>query len=119
MRIEIKNGFGSKQKIQLKPEVILRYLITNDDEAETLIMCRGSELELYTTDKDIYEALCSVKPYDNFNLNKLKKLFEVVDVVSYKKEFGKNKPIVKESRVEELRKLALKKEEKQNARTKD
>ncbi len=99
----------NKQKIMLKPEIILRYLISDDDETDTLIMCKSSELDLQATDYDIYQALGSIKPYDNFKFNKLKKLFEVVEVVSYRETKKCEKPILKEDDVEKIRKLALNK----------
>jgi len=91
----------------LKPELILRYLISDHDETDTLIMCNSSKYNLVTTDQNIYQALCCIKPEDSFNMNKLKKLFEVADVHSFKEKFRKAKIIVTEKRVEELRKLAL------------
>jgi hypothetical protein len=107
MRINIKNG--NKQKMFLQPETIVRYLIMDDDDTDTLILCKSSEVDLVTTDKDLYEALGSVKPYDDFKFNKLRKLFEVTEIMSFKEMEGKQKPILKEERVEEIRKLALKK----------
>ena len=99
---------NTKQKLMLKPELILRYLIGDDDETDTLIMCKNSTINFITTDHDVYQALCCIKPSDNFNFNKLKKLFEVADIASFKEKFGRDKIIVTEKRVEELRDLALK-----------
>lgn len=113
MRIEIKNGNNNetrqKQRIVLDSETILRYLIGKDDKIDTLIMCKGNEIDLAAMDFNVYEALASVKPYDDFKLNKLAKFFEVVDVLSYRARKGE-KPIIKDDRVEELRKKALSKE---------
>ena len=106
MKIEIKD---EQEKRFLKPDTILRYLITDDLDIEVMIMCKGEKMNLITTDKDVYEALGSIKPYDNFKLNKLVKFFEVVNITSYEDITKNKKPILKESRVEELRKLALKK----------
>jgi len=90
-----------KKTMMLKPEAILRYLVSDDDYVDTLIMCRGSEVDLVATDSDIYEALGSIKSHDRFNMNKLKKFFEVVHVYSSEKK------ILKDERVDEIRKLAL------------
>lgn len=110
MKIDISNGNNKqKQTMRLKAEAILKYLIGDDDKIDTLITCKTSDVDLVTTDLDIYEALGSIKEYDNFNFNKLKKLFEVTDIVSYKSLRKQEKPILKDERVEELRKLALKK----------
>lgn len=111
MRVKIEGedmqNIQKPKKMMIKPEAILRYLISDDDKMDTLIMCQGEQLSLMTTDHYVYEAMGSIKPYDNFRLNKLVKFFQVVDVHSQ----GKKKDILKEERVEELRKLALKDKE--------
>ena len=91
----------------LASEQILRYLIGNDEALETLILCKPADVELATSDFSLYEALGSVKPHDSFALNKLTKLLEAVDVVSYRYAKRSSKPILKEERVEELRRQAL------------
>lgn len=96
-----------KQKYFLKAERILKYLITDDDETDTLITCKSSEIDLVTSDYDVYQTLASIKEYDNFNLNKLKKLFEVVEIVSYAQNMKKHKPILKDEDVKVLRNLVL------------
>ena len=96
-----------KQKFFLKSATILKYLITDDDETDTLITCKSSEIDLITTDFDVHKALASVKEDDKFNLNKLKKLFEVVEIISYVQLKNQRKPIIKQEDVEKIRKLAL------------
>ena len=98
---------GQKQKLFVKTDIILRYLITDDDATDTLITCKSSEIDLVTSDYDVYKALASIKQYDKFNLNKLKKFFEVVEILSYAQTMRKPKPIIKEEDVENIRKLAL------------
>ncbi len=116
MKTEIKDDGNqirnSRKSFIIAPDVLLRYLIADDEEIDTIIMCKSSEIELATSDLALYEALCSIKPRDNFRLNKLVKLVEVVDIVSQKKQLQKEKPIVKEERVEELRNKALKQDKK-------
>ncbi|MBW2991871.1 hypothetical protein KY345_01500 [Candidatus Woesearchaeota archaeon] len=114
VRIEGENDQRSVKKMMIKPEAILRYLISDDDKMDTLIMCQGEQLNLITTDYYLYEAMGSVKPYDEFKLNKLVKFFQVVEIQSH----GRKKNILKEERVEELRKLALK-EKNQDAKEND
>ena len=108
MKIDVKNGNEARnkgmQEMKLNSELILKYLIGNDDKSDTLIMCKSSEISLVTTDQALYEALGSIKQYDDFKLNKLVKLLEVVKVQS----IG-GKSILKEEKVEELRKKALNK----------
>lgn len=114
MKIKIEERNPQRKKMMIRPEAILRYLITDDDKMDTLIMCRGEQLNLITTDHYMYEAMGSVKDYDNFKLNKLVKFFQVVETQSH----GRKKEILKEDRVEELRKLALH-EKKENQEKED
>ena len=96
-----------KQKFFVKPETILKYLITDDDATDTLITCKSSQVSLLTTDFDVHKALASVKEDDKFNFNKLKKLFEAVEIISYVQLKNQRKPIIKQEDVEKIRKLAL------------
>lgn len=105
----------SKQKMYLKPEALLKFFLEADDKIDTLIKCKGSEIELVTYDHDLYEALGSLKDYDSLDVRKLIKFFEVVDIISYRKSSGKEKPILTHERVEQLRRLALDKEEKKES----
>lgn len=105
--LKIDEQQQKRQKFMLTAETILRYLIGNDDKIDTLVMCKPNDIELITTDHNIYEAMGSVTEHDNVKLNKLTKLLEVVDIVSYKEINRADKPILKEDRVEVLRKAAL------------
>jgi hypothetical protein len=98
-----------KQKTQyfVKPQEILQYLITENDNIDTLITCSTGSVELVTYDYHVYRALTAIKKLDKFNFNKLKKFFEVVNVISYEKNTKNKKSIQKDSDVEELRELAL------------
>jgi len=96
-----------KQKLFVKAETILKYLITNDDATDTLITCKSSEIDMITSDYDIYQALAAIKQDDNFNMNKLRKFFEVVEIMSYAQTMKRPKPVLKDEDVENIRKLAL------------
>jgi len=112
MRIDIDNNNEmQKQKLYLKAGAILKYFLGTSDKIETLVMCRSNEVDLVTTDQDLYEALGSIKDYDNFNQRKLVKFLEVVEIGSLKRVKGKERTILSHERVEELRKIALKKED--------
>lgn len=108
MKVKIEGEGIQRKKMMIKPEAILRYLISEDDKMDTLIMCQGEQLNLMTTDYYLYEAMGCIKDDDKFKLNKLVKFFQVVEVQSH----GRKKAILKDERVEELRKLALKEKEK-------
>lgn len=101
--------------IMLTSEMILKYLLGADEKLETAILCRPENTEFVTTDMSLYEAVGSIKPYDNIQLNKLTKLFEVTHILSHKQQTGSDKPILKEERVEQLRKIALNNESKKQS----
>jgi len=108
--VEIRINVGPQQggpRQMLSAEAILRYLITEDEKMDTTIMCKPANLQLITTDHNLYQALGSIKEYDEFKLNKLTKLLEVTDVIPYKQANRKEKPVLKDQRVEEIRKVAL------------
>ena len=98
---------GRQETVFVKPEILLRYLITDDDAVDTLITCKHVEYALVTSDNTVYQALGSISQYDDVRLNRLTKFFEVVDVFSAKEKTGKQKMILTQERVEEIRKLAL------------
>ena len=100
-----------KQSIFLNSVALLKYFLGVDDYIDTLITCKGTELDLKTYDYNLYEALGAIKPYDDFRINKLVKLLESVNIMSYKKHKRAEKKILTERRIEELRKEALKKED--------
>lgn len=90
----------AKQTFYLTSEDILKYFLSKSERIDTLIMCRGTEVNITTTDFNLYEALGSIEERDNFNINKLIKFLEVVHI-----ESGSKKVLTHE-RVEELRNLA-------------
>ncbi len=98
---------AGKEVVFIKPEILLRYLITDDETVDTLITCKNTEYDIVTSDNTIYQALGSIQQYDNVKLNRLTKFFEVVEVFSAKEKTGKEKRLLTHERVEELRKLAL------------
>ena len=112
MRINIdSNNEMQKQKLYLKAGAILKYFLGTSDKIENLILCRNNEIDLVTTDQDLYEALGSIKNYDKFNQRKLVKFLEVVEIGSLKRVKGKERTILSHERVEELRKIAFKKDD--------
>tara|TARA_Y100000310_G_scaffold326243_1_gene390875 strand:+ start:1913 stop:2233 length:321 start_codon:yes stop_codon:yes gene_type:complete len=103
-----KINYPKKRNERIDTEMILKYLIKDDDELNTKIMCKEHGINLVAVDKDVYEALGSIKKYDLFKLNKLTKFFEIVDVISFKERTGKEKSVLTFEKVDEIRKLALK-----------
>lgn len=85
----------------LSSEDILKYFLSSDDQIDTLIKCKIVQERIVTTDRELYEALGSIKDYDNFKLPVLVKFFEGVEINPAQKN------ILTHERVEELRKLAL------------
>ena len=103
-----------QKRLYLDAKTLLRYFIGTDDELDTLVMCKSSEIGLVTSDASLYEALGSIKDYDNFKLNKLTKLLEVCDITSFEHGMKLKKPILTEKRVDELRNYALQEKIQQN-----
>ena len=96
----------------LKAEDILAYLLGTDDQLDTLIKCKPSDIDLVCYDQSLYEALGSFKDYDEFSFRKLVKLIESADIISFKAGLHQLRPVLTDARVEELRQKAL-------AKTKD
>jgi hypothetical protein len=90
----------AKQTYYLTSEAILKYFMNKSEHIDTLIMCKGDEVNLTTTDFNLYEALGSIEDRDKFSINKLIKFMEAVHI-----EAGA-KRILTHERVEELKKLA-------------
>ena len=115
MRINVSNEYGTKNRVGFKQqhfltaEAILKYLLGTSERIVTMITCKNPETDLTTTDYEVYQALGSVTNYDAVTKAKLVKLFEAVDVHSYKKERHAQKKVLTHARVEELRKLAFNK----------
>ncbi|MBI2664345.1 hypothetical protein HYX10_03315 [Candidatus Woesearchaeota archaeon] len=114
MKIEISNGAERTETRQqsrhayfLAAEALLKYLLGKSDRISTLIMCRGMDTELMTTDYELYKAFGSIKSYDDVTRMKLVKLFENVDIVSHRKENREEKRVLTHEQVEQLRKQAL------------
>ena len=101
MKIQkMKRMTDAKQTYYLTSEAILKYFLNKSEQINTLIMCRGDEVNLTTTDFNLYEALGSIEQRDNFNINKLIKFLESVHIESGVKR------VLSHERAEELRKLA-------------
>ena len=105
----IQPGDSGRKKYFLSSGIILRYLIGNDDKIETMIICKDSDTDLITTNLALHEAFGSINQNDELKPGKTAKLFENVDVLSYRQMKGQNKPVLTHERMDELRELALKK----------
>jgi len=99
-----KNRIPTKttRQVPLDAVTILKYLIGTDTHIETAILCAPSNLRFITSDAALYQAIGSLKDYDNVHTHKIAKLLESTIVVPQPKW-----PLTHE-RVEELRSLALK-----------
>jgi len=93
----------TQQVKMLTSSAVLRFLIGNDDALETMILCKPNHLRIVTTEQALYEALGSVKEYDQFKLNKLVKLLEIIELRA-----ATDKHILKDEDVERIRSTALK-----------
>lgn len=86
-------------------EMILDYFISTEDndELNTLIMCKPPHINLTTSDQALYEALGSISETDKFNWRKLVKFLESVDVISQRYSLKKKKLVLSEAYVRRLR----------------
>jgi hypothetical protein len=92
----------SQRDIMLKAEAIYRF-IKGDDKIETLVMSPPEDVSLFAYDASIYEAMGSLVKEERQSINKMVKFFEVVNVLSYEKNFKRKKPILTNKRVDEIR----------------
>jgi len=92
-----------KKRLNLKAEHILMFFIGTDEKLDDLIIFHPDIYDLTTTDLALYQALGSIKEYDNFQRAKLVKFLEAVSVTTLPKT------VLTHDRVEFLRKLALQK----------
>src|SRR3989344_1841738 len=99
MRVEMP--LPKKPVIQLSAAQILRFLTTDDELLDTLIIFKSSEVQLDMTEASLYSAIASVQLQDAFKLNKLAKLLEVTHV-----HHG-HKGIVTHELVEQIRTQAM------------
>lgn len=94
-----------RQRMMLKAEAILRYFLGASDRIETLVMCKPNDVDLVCYDQSLYEAIGSLKADEKEDaLRKLTKFIESVEVVSFKEKTKNNRIILKQERVDELRK---------------
>lgn len=91
-----------KKRIMLHPEHILRFFIGQDPQLDDLIIFHHEKFQITTTDFALYQALGSIKEYDDFNKIKLVKFLEVTTVLPQPKR------VLTHERVSELRLKALK-----------
>lgn len=99
-----------QRKRYLKAEAIIKYFKGND-MLETEIMC-GTSNDLVTSDQSLYEALGSFEDKSQIDLNKLVKLLEVVEIVSYNATFKQPRKILTPKRVDQLNELINNKSDK-------
>ncbi len=95
----------AKQKLLLKPEAILKYLM-GEDKLHTLVTTKSSELTLITTDQYLYEAMGSIKERSEIDINLLVKLIEVTKVMPHEEFLKEERKILTPEKVEELRGMA-------------
>lgn len=93
-----------KKRIILRPEHILRFFIGDDPQMDDLIIFHNEKYDLTASDAGLYQALGSIKEYDNFNRAKMVKFLEAVSIIPARKM------LLTHERVSELRSLALKKD---------
>jgi len=91
-----------KQKIMVKPEAIIKYMLNKSEELDTLITCKADTVNLVTTDQALYEALASIDR-EKISYPKLIKLLEVTEVASLQMWKNEKRSILTPERAEELK----------------
>lgn len=92
-----------KEQSYLTAEAIYRYLTGTDDQIDTLVCCKSSEVSLVTTDQSLYEALGSVDDKTQIDLHKLVKLLEVTKIKHFPEVMRSPRKILTDERVDEIR----------------
>ncbi len=98
---------NAQRSVYLSPENLVRYLTGLDDEIDTLISCKGTQVSLATYDLDLYEAVGTLEPTNELKTHRLLKILEVVDILPFRKAANKDKPVLTHERVAQLRQKAL------------
>jgi hypothetical protein len=95
----------SKERYYLNAETIYNYMC-GDDELETAVMCKPEEIDLATSDQNLYEALGSIEDRDTISYHKLVKFLENVDVVSHRETLHTERSVLTHARAKEIQQLA-------------
>lgn len=91
-----------KGRMFLKAEQLYRYFM-GDEELDTLILCKPEGLTLLTTDQSLYEALGALEDRSKLDMHRLVKMLESVEVLSYRYALDRNRRILTEARVQQIR----------------
>lgn len=92
-----------KQRLYLNAETIYKFITSDDEKLDNLIICKPNDIELLTTDQSVYEALASIENKSKVNLNKLVKLIESAAIKHFPDVTGKTRTIISHERAEEIR----------------
>jgi hypothetical protein len=91
-----------RRTVPLDAVTLLKFLLGTDPKIETALLCPPSHVQYVTSDAALYQAVGSLKPYDDVHTNKIAKLLEITIIVPQPKW-----PLT-HARVDELRAHALK-----------
>ncbi|MBS3119598.1 hypothetical protein J4475_02135 [Candidatus Woesearchaeota archaeon] len=99
----------SKQQriVHLSADSILKYLLGTDEAIATMIKCKSPDMQIVTTDLELYQAAGSLQKYDDVPVSRFAKLLEVVDITSHRQITGNEKPVLTHQHVDVLRTKAL------------
>jgi len=105
-KVNQKEVNNTEKKVYLKAEIIYSYLLGINEKLETAIMCNGNNFNFVTSDQSLYEALGSIQDKKQITSAKLVKFLEVVDIISFKNFMNKERKILTDQRVNEIKKHA-------------
>jgi len=93
----------TKEKKFLNANLIFKYLSSENETLDTLVMCNPKEAYIYTFDQSLYEALGSFDDRSQINHNKLVKLLEVMEVLPYRTVMKTKRKVLTQERAEEIK----------------
>jgi hypothetical protein len=96
----------AKERFYLNAETIYNYFM-GDEELETAIMCKTEDIDITTSDQNLYEALGSIEQRDKISYHKLVKFLENVDIISERGTRDRTRQILTPARAAEIQRLAV------------
>ncbi|MFH1400347.1 MAG: hypothetical protein ABIH41_02410 [Nanoarchaeota archaeon] len=92
---------NTKQKVFLKPSTIFKYLKGQDADLDSWIMTR-EDLDLSTSDQNLYEAVGSFEDRQKLDINRFVKFLERVNIHSHVQLFKEDRKVLTHERVDEI-----------------
>lgn len=102
-----KSKEPTRQKMYIKPEAILNYLL-GEEKLHTLITTQNTQVDLVTTDQNLYEALGSIEDRSKIDINLLVKFLEVTKIKPHEELAKEQRKVLTIERVKQINDLLQK-----------